>query len=121
MTEEMALDAGQVRGLSETFADVSIAPLGRNYFERYREVRDAVRAMAEEGAGEGEGGVTPQRLSEHLDPDDLDFMETIHDSLSNFAEEGIRREGAVEPYLSAREDARRLVPFLELLRPHLSM
>lgn len=117
MTEgQPAMERGEVRDLAEVIRDVSIAPLGRNYFDRYREVRDAIGALAEDT----ENGVGPEDLREHLDEEDFEFLDSIVRNLDNFADEGYRREGEVEPYLSARADADRLEPFLDLLRPHLT-
>lgn len=109
------MDGGELREFAEAVEALSIAPLGRNYFDRYREIRDRVRALVEEDGG----AVTADRLGEHLDADDLEFLEAIVRNLDNFAEQGFRREGQVEPYLSARADADRLEPHLDLLGPHL--
>jgi len=114
--EELALDGEEIRDLARVIRDVSIAPLGRNYFDRYREVRDAIGALAEET----ENGVAAEDLREHLDEDDYEFLDSIVRSLDNFAGEGYHRKGKVEPYISARADADRLEPFLDLLRPHLT-
>lgn len=111
---ETLLDADEARAFAGTVADVSIAPLGRNYFNRYREVRDAVKALASE-AGEG---VDEELLRQHLDADDLEFLALIVRNLENFAEEGLRRQGEVEPYTSARSHVQRLRPFVEDLEPH---
>lgn len=112
---EPALSADEARDLRQTFHDLSIAPLGRNYFGRYREVRQTLDAMVEAA----EGPVSPGHLREHLDAEDLEFMETIVRNLDTFASQGLDREGSVEPYTSARDHADRLEPFLDLLRPHL--
>lgn len=112
---EVALTREEAEALRDAFADVSIAPLGRNYFERYREIRDALRDLVEEAGGD----VSPHLLREHVDRDDFDYVTSIVEHLRNFAEEGIRRRGEVEPYVSARDDIRRLEPYLELLEPHL--
>lgn len=113
---EPALTAEEARDLAAAFHDLSIAPLGRNYFDRYREVRDALDAMVEAT----DGPVTPDRLRDLVDAEDLEFMETIVRNLDSFAQQGLEREGSVEPYTSARGHADRLEPFLDLLRPHLS-
>lgn len=112
----MVLDDVEVREFVEAVEETSIAPLGRNYFDRYREVRDAVREIAEEDGG----GVSAERLAEHLEADDYEFLEAIVRNLDNFAEQGFQREGQVEPYLSARADADRLEPYLDLIEPHLT-
>ena len=113
---EPALSAEEARDLREAFHDLSIAPLGRNYFGRYREVRDALDEMVEAA----EGPVSPDHLREHLDAEDFDFMASIVRNLDTFASQGLDREGSVEPYTSARDHADRLEPFLDLLRPHLA-
>lgn len=110
------LDDEELRELAEVVAAVSIAPLGRNYFERYRDVRDAVREMSREV----EGGVSGEELASRLDEEDYEVLEVIVRNLDNFAEQGFHRQGKVEPYTSARRDADRLEPFLELLKPHLA-
>lgn len=110
------MEPGELHDFADVVESVSIAPLGRNYFDRYREVRDAVRAMA----AETQGSLTPDRLGEHLEPEDFEFLEVIARNLDNFAEQGFQREGEVEPYLSARADADRLEPYLGLMEPHLS-
>lgn len=114
--EAVALEAEEARDLEGAFRDVGIAPLGRNYFGRYREIREAIGAMVE--AAEGEA-VSVELLREHLDADDLEFIDAIVRNLDAVAERGMKREGHVEPYTSARADADRLEPYLELLRPHL--
>lgn len=108
------MDGGELREFVAAVEEVSIAPLGRNYFDRYREVRDGVRALRDED----DGGVTADRLAEHLDADDVDFLQAIVRNLDNFAEQGFQREGQVEPYLSARADADRLEPHVAVLEPH---
>lgn len=108
------LDAADARDLADVFADISIAPLGRNYFGRYREIRESLKALA----GEADTPVASARVREHLDEEDVEFMDAILRNLRNFADEGYRREGEVEPYLSARADVERLEPLLDLLRPH---
>lgn len=113
--EEPALSSDEARDLRAAFHDLSIAPLGRNYFGRYREVRDTLDEMVEAA----EGPVSADRLREHLDAEDLEFMASIVRSLDTFASQGLDREGSVEPYASARDHAERLEPFLDLLRPHL--
>lgn len=113
--EGAALEAEDLRELAEVFAEVSIAPLGRNYFGRYREIRNALQ----EWAGEVEDAVGPDEIRERLEEDDFEFMDAIVRNLRNFAEDGIDREGEVEPYRSALADADRLEPHLDLLRPHL--
>lgn len=110
------MDAEELRAFVEAVEEAGIAPLGRNYFDRYREVREAVRAMA----GDDGDGLTSERLSEKFDADDLEYLETIVRNLDNFAEQGFQREGQVEPYLSARADADRLEPYVELIEPHLA-
>lgn len=110
------MDGDDVRELAEVVEELSIAPLGRNYFERYREIRDEIRSLAEEA----EDGASADLIAERLDPDDVEFLEAIVRNLDTFAEQGFRREGQVEPYISARDDARRLEPYLELIEPHLS-
>lgn len=112
--EELVMDAGEVRAFAETVADVSIAPLGRNYFDRYREIRDAVEGLA----GAADGGVDAELLSEHLEGEDVEFLALIVRNLENFAEDGLRRLGEVEPYTSARSHVRRLRPFVESLEPY---
>ena len=115
-TDTTALEADEARDLERVFRDVSIAPLGRNYFGRYREIREAIGAMVE--AAEG-GDVSAELLREHLDDEDFEFIDSIVRNLDTVAERGMKREGRVEPYSSARADADRLEPFLDLLRPHL--
>lgn len=115
MSSEPALERSEAGELTRVVADVSIAPLGRNYFSRYREIRDRLAAMSREV----EGAVAPAELREYVDGDDLEFLDSIVSNLRTFAEEGMRREGSVEPYTSARADADRLEPYLDLLRPHL--
>lgn len=109
-----ALTREEAEAFGDVFADVSIAPLGRNYFERYREIRDSLAEMVDAA----EGDVSAELLREHVDEDDFDYMTSIVEHLRNFAEEGIRRRGEVEPYVSARDDVRRLEPYLELIAPH---
>lgn len=113
---ELALTAEEARDLAATFHDISIAPLGRNYFGRYREVRETLDAMV----AAVEGPVSPERLREHVDAEDLEFIDTIVRNLDSFAQQGLEREGSVEPYTSARVHADRLEPFADLLRPHVS-
>lgn len=112
---EAALTAEEARDLTATFHDVSIAPLGREYFGRYREVRDTLDEMVVSA----EGPVSPEHLREHVEPEDLEFMDLIVRNLASFADQGLDREGRVEPYASARDHADRLEPFVDLLRPHL--
>lgn len=114
MSGEPALTAEEAAELREVFSEVSIAPLGRNFFDRYREIRDAIDEMC----GAVEGGVEAEELREHLDAEDVDFIRSIAENLETFAEDGTRRQGEVEPYVSARADAERLAPFVELLEPH---
>lgn len=116
MSEEAALEREEVERLREVFSDVSIAPLGRNYFRRYREVRTSLEELCESV----EGDVSVDELTSHLDGEDLDFMESIVSNLETVAEEGMRRQGEVEPYVSAEADAVRLEPLLDLIRPYLS-
>lgn len=111
----IALDADEARQLAEAVRDASIAPLGREYFSRYRRVRDDVEAMVEAADG---GPVDPELLREHLDEEAFEFLDAIVRGLDNVAEEGIRRRGEVEPYVSAREDVDRLRPLLGELEPH---
>lgn len=111
------LTADEARDLAATFHDVSLAPLGRNYFGPYREVRDAIDGMVEAADGEP---VEPELLREHLDGEAFELMESIVRNLDSFAQQGLDREGRVEPYSSARDHADRLEPFLDLLRPYLS-
>lgn len=113
--EGIALDADEARRLAEAVRETSIAPLGREYFSRYRRVRDEVEAMVEAADG---GPVDPDLLREHLDEEAFEFLDAIARGLDNFAEEGLRRQGEVEPYVSARADADRLRPLLEDLEPH---
>lgn len=112
---EAALTADEARDLRAALHDLSIAPLGRHYFDRYREVREALDGLTDAA----EGPVEPDLLREHLDAEDLEFMESIVRNLDTFASQGLDREGDVEPYSSARDHADRLEPFLDLLRPHL--
>lgn len=112
----VALEADEARDLERVFGDVNIAPLGRNYFNRYREIRQAIAGMVEAADG---GDVSVELLREHLDEEDFGFLDSIVRNLDTVAERGMKREGSVEPYTSARADADRLEPFLELLRPHL--
>lgn len=117
MSDDATVMAAEELGeFAEAVEETSIAPLGRNYFDRYREVRDAVREMAEEDGD----ALSEERLAEHLEADDYEFLEAIVRNLDNFAEQGFQREGQVEPYLSARADADRLEPYLELIDPHLT-
>ena len=54
MSEEpaiVALEADEARDLERVFRDVSIAPLGRNYFEPYREIRDTISELVEAADG----------------------------------------------------------------------
>lgn len=115
-TSREALDAEGARRLADAVRELSIAPLGREYFSRYRGIREAVTAMVE---GAEDGPLTVERLREHLDDEDLEFLDAIVRSLATFADEGMRRQGEVEPYVSARADADRLRPLLEELEPHL--
>lgn len=110
-----ALDAEQTEELRRALHGLRVAPLGRNYFGPYREVREKVDRMIEES----DGGLSADALSEHMDADDLDFLDSILDNLRNFGEEGVRRQGEVPPYTTALEDVGRLEPLVELLRPHL--
>lgn len=112
----VALEPDEARDLERAFDDVSIAPLGRNYFGPYREIRDAIGDMVAEAEDDD---VSVELLREHLDGDDFEFIDSIVRNLDTVAERGMKREGKVEPYTSARADADRLEPFLELLRPHL--
>lgn len=112
---DAALDADEARQLEEAFRELSIAPLGREYFGRYREIREAIADMVE--ASEG-GPVDADLLHEHLDDDAVEFMDSILRGLENFADEGLRRQGQVEPYVSARAEADRVRPLLEELAPH---
>lgn len=114
---EAVLSAEEADDLARTFHDVSIAPLGQNYFRPYREARDAIDAMVEEADG---GPVEGELLREHLNAEAFELMETIVRNLDSFAQQGLDREGVVEPYASARDHADRLEPFLDLLRPHLA-
>lgn len=114
MSGDAALTREEASELREVFSEVSIAPLGRNFFDRYREIRDAIDAMCEAA----EGDVATEHLREHLDAEDVDFVRSIAENLETFAEDGVRRQGEVEPYVSARADAERLFPFVELLEPH---
>ncbi len=113
--EGIALDADEARRLAEAVRETGIAPLGREYFSRYRRVRDEVEAMVEAADG---GPVEPGLLREHLDEEAFEFLDAIARGLGNFAEEGLRRQGEVEPYVSARADVDRLRPLLEGLEPH---
>lgn len=117
MSEEagVALDPDEARKLADAVAAMSIAPLGREYFSRYREIRDAVAGMVEAADG---GPVNPDLLHEHLGEDDFEFLDAIARGLDNFAQEGLRRQGQVEPYVSARADVDRLRPLLRELEPH---
>lgn len=112
----VALEADEARDLERVFRDVSIAPLGRNYFSPYREIRESIAEMVEAADGRD---VSTELLREHLDEDDFEFIDSIARNLDTVAERGVKREGRVEPYTSARDDAERLQPFLDLLRPHL--
>ncbi len=111
---EPALDDGQLRRLRGVLADLRIAPLGRNYWERFRDIRAAIEALQERD----EGGVDAATLAAGLDADDLDFLRAVAEGLRTMAEDGFRRQGRVEPYVSAEADAARLEPFLDLLAPH---
>jgi hypothetical protein len=111
---DVALTRAEAEAVRDIFADMSIAPLGRNYFERYREIRDALGELVEVA----DGDVSPELLRSHLDDDDVDYVTSIVEHLRNFAEEGIRRRGEVEPYVSTRDDIQRLEPYLELIEPH---
>lgn len=110
-----AIEREQAEELRRALHAISIAPLGRNYFGAYREVRDTVDRMVEESGG----GLTDEAVSDHMDAEDLDFLDSILDNLRNFGEEGVRREGEVAPYTTALEDVNRLEPLVDLLRPHL--
>ena len=110
-----ALDADEARQLEEAFRDLSIAPLGREYFGRYREIREAISEMVAEAE---EGPVDADLLREHLDADDVEYVDAILRGLANFADEGLRRQGEVEPYVSARADVDRVRPLLEELATH---
>lgn len=111
---DVALTREEAEAVRDIFADMSIAPLGRNYFERYREIRDALGELVEAA----DGDVSPELLRSHLDADDVDYVTSIVEHLRNFADEGIRRRGEVEPYVSTRGDIQRLEPYLELIEPH---
>lgn len=111
------LSAEQAEGLREVLEEVSVAPLGRNYFRTYREVRKSV----EELCSRAEGTVTEAELREVLDADDLDVLESVAANLETFAEEGIRRRGEVEPYASAKRHAELLEPYLALVRDRLGV
>lgn len=113
--EGIALEADEARRLAEAVRETSIAPLGREYFTRYRQVRDEVQAMVEAADG---GPVAPDLLREHLDEEAFEFLDAIVRGLDNVAEEGLRRRGEVEPYVSARADVDRLRPLMESLEPH---
>lgn len=113
--EREALGADEARQLEEAVRELSIAPLGREYFSRYRAIREAVSTMVEAAGG---GPVSGGLLREHLDGEDVEFLDAIVRSLANFAEDGLRRQGEVEPYLSARADAERLRPLLGELASH---
>lgn len=110
-----ALAADEARQIAGAVSELSIAPLGREYFSRYREIREAVAGMVEAA---DEGPVDVDLLHEHLDDEDFEFLDAIVRGLDNFAEEGLRRQGEVEPYVSARADVDRLRPLLEQLEPH---
>ncbi len=110
-----ALEPEEARRLAEAVRELGIAPLGREYFGRYRKIRDAVAEMVEAADG---GPVSGDLLHEHLDDEDLEFLDATVRGLDNFAREGLRRQGEVEPYVSAREDVDRLRPMLEELAPH---
>lgn len=110
-----ALDADEARQLEDAFRALSIAPLGREYFGRYREIREAISEMVGE-AGDGPVGV--DLLHEHLEDEDIEYVDAILRGLENFADEGLRRKGQVEPYVSARADVDRVRPLLEELAPH---
>lgn len=112
---EPALDAGEARRLEEAFRELSIAPLGREYFGRYREIREAISDMV--AAADG-GPLDADLLHEHLEADDVEYMDAILRGLENFADEGLRRQGQVEPYVSARADVDRVRPLLEEVVPH---
>lgn len=111
----IALDADEARQLAGAVRAMSIAPLGREYFSRYRQVRDEVEALVEAADG---GPVDPELLREHLDEEDFEFLDTVVRGLDNVAQEGIRRRGEVEPYVTARADVDRLRPLLGSLEPH---
>ena len=111
---ELALDADALERLRAVLGSVKIAPLGKNYWERFRDVREAV-AELEEAPG---GGVTAETLSGGLGAEDVDFLRAVAEGLRTVAEDGIRRQGRVEPYTTAAADAGRLEPFLGLLEPH---
>ncbi|HKK27920.1 MAG TPA: hypothetical protein VKB18_07545 [Gemmatimonadota bacterium] len=110
----LALDAAELGGLREVLGSVKIAPLGRNYWERFRDLREAVDGL-EEAPG---GGVTAEVLADALDEDALDFLRAVSEGLRSVAEDGFRRQGRVEPYATAAADADRIEPYLELLAPH---
>ena len=111
----IVLDADEARQLAAAVRETSIAPLGREYFSRYRQVRDEVEALVEAA---DDGPVDPELLREHLDEEDFEFLDAILRGLDNVAREGIRRRGEVEPYVSARADVDRLRPLLRDLEPH---
>lgn len=110
----LALDAAELEGLREVLGSVKIAPLGKNYWERFRDLRDAVEGL-EEAPG---GGVTAEALADALDEDALDFLRAVSEGLRAVAEDGYRRQGRVEPYATAADDADRIEPYLELLALH---
>lgn len=114
--DEPALGPAELERLRDVLGSVKIAPLGKNYWKRFRDVREAVDGL-EEASG---GGVTAGALADALDADDVDFLRAVAEGLRTLAEDGIRRRGRVEPYVTAEEDAGRIEPFLRLLEPHVS-
>lgn len=110
-----ALDADEAHQLEDAFRELSIAPLGREYFGRYREIREAISEMVGEAGG---GPVGVDLLHEHLEDEDVEYVDAILRGLENFADEGLRRKGEVEPYVSARAEVDRVRPLLEELAPH---
>lgn len=119
--EPAAAGAGLTRDQAETLGavvdSVNIAPLGRNYYRRFREVAGSVEELCEQVPEEG---ISPERLREFLDPGDADLLSSLADSLRTFGEDGVRRQGEVEPYTTAREDAARLDPMAKLLKDRLA-
>jgi len=114
--DDPVLSPAELEGLRDVLDSVKIAPLGKNYWKRFRDVREAV-----DGLGEGPGGgVTADALADALDADDVDFLRAVAEGLRTVAEDGIRRRGRVEPYVTAEADAGRIEPFLPLLEPHVS-